>query len=159
MNKLNRHGFLKLASSGSAAFAAAPALSAERWLTATRTTGKALTLRAVVGLPTYPLPVYASYVIEGYVHLGTRSGALTAAVYAGPPEEMSTVALPGLSRRIRVTDVQDVAGVLHIRGEVDDRSQLHRGESHTVTIRIDRAHAVAWAGFGGSEVTLQLEED
>ena len=37
---------------------------------------------------------------------------------------MSTIALPGLSRRICITDVQDVAGVLHIRGEVDYPSQL-----------------------------------
>src|SRR5437899_13104998 len=80
MTTLNRHGFLKLVSSGSAAIAAAPALSAERWLRETGT-GQALTVRAVVGVPTHPLPVYASYVIEGYVHLGTRSGALTTAVY------------------------------------------------------------------------------
>jgi hypothetical protein len=39
------------------------------------------------------------------MHLGTRSGALTTAVCAGAPEEMSTIALPGLSRRIRLTGV------------------------------------------------------
>jgi hypothetical protein len=157
MNALNRHGFLKLAGSGSAALAVAPALAAERWLTASGT-GKALTLRAVVGLPTHPLPVYASYVIEGYVHLGTRSGALTTAVYAGPPEEMSTIALPGLSRRIRVTDVQDVAGVLHLTGVIDDRSQLHKGESDRVAIRMDPTRGVASAGLFGTEVLLRLEE-
>jgi hypothetical protein len=158
MNKLNRQGFLKLAGSGSAALAAAPALSAERWLTATGT-GKALTLRAVVGLPTDPLPVYASYVIEGQVNVATRSGALTTAVYAGAPEEMSTIALPGLSRRIRITDVQDVAGVLHITGVIADRSQLHTGERHIVAIRLDRVHGLAGARFGDFEVTLQVGED
>ena len=157
MNTLNRHGFLKLAGSSSAALAAAPALAAEHWLTVSGT-GKALTVRAVGGVPTPPLPVYASYVIEGYVHLGTRSGTLTTTVYAGPPEAMSTLALPGLSRRIRVTDVQDVAGVLQLTGVIDDRSQLHKGESDRVAFRIDPTRGVASAGLFGTEVLLRLEE-
>ncbi len=53
--------------------------------------------------------------------------------------------------------VRDVAGILHIRGVVDDHSQSQKGESAAVEIDLDRARGAASADFLGSPVTLRLE--
>jgi hypothetical protein len=158
MNKLNRRKFLTLAGVGSAA-AASAVLPGADLLTGTGA-GKngVYTFRAVVGLPKKPLPAYASYVIEGHVDLATRSGVLTKAIFAGTPQAMSTVALPGLSRIVRITDVQELGGTLRITGVVDDRSQLQRGESPTTQILVDRSRGVVQAGFFGNQVLLNLEK-
>ena len=157
MNKLNRRKFLTLAGVGSAAAAAGAALPGANLLTGGEK-AETFTFRAVVGLPKKPLPAYASYVIEGHVDLAAGSGVLTKAVFAGTPEAMSAVALPGLSRIVRITEVQELGGTLRITGVVDDRSQLQRGESPTTQILIDRSRGVVQAGFFGNRVVLNLEQ-
>src|SRR5574340_1692551 len=134
MKGINRRRFLQIAGAGSFSAATAsaavgvPALTAATRLTAASKQGK-YTFRAVTGLPSKPLPSYASYVLEGQLDLTTRSGVMMKTVFAGHPESMSTVALPGLSRIMRVTDVQDLGGTFRVKGRVDDRSQLQPGES------------------------------
>lgn len=159
MNKLNRRKFLTMAGVGSAAAAAGVTLPGASLLAGTGD-GKngVYTFRAVVGLPKKPLPAYASYVIEGHVDLVTRSGVVTKAVFAGTPQVMSSIALPGLSRIVRVTDVQDQGNLLRITGVVDDRSQLQKGESVTTEILIDRSGGVVQARFLGNQVLLNLEK-
>ncbi len=161
MKELNRRRFLQLAGAGSlaaaaGAAAAVPALPTASGLTATSTRGT-FTFRAVTGLPSQPLPSYASCVIEGHVNLTARSGSVTKTVFAGAPQTMSTVALPGLSRIIRITDVQDLGGTFRMSGVVDDRSQLQPGESRSFELFIDPAQHLARTTLHGSEVVLQLE--
>jgi hypothetical protein len=81
---------------------------------------------------------------------------ITQTVFAGGPSAMSEIALPGLSRSVRVIDVTQVGDGLVLRGVVDDRSQLQSGESPQVEIQIDRAHRVVSAGFFGSPTQLEL---
>jgi hypothetical protein len=70
---------------------------------------------------------------------------------------MSTVALPGLSRIFRITDVQEIGGTFRILGVVDDRSQLQRGESRSFNLLIDPAQGLAKTSSLDSPVVLQLE--
>ena len=116
-----------------------------------------LKVRAVAGLPSGPIPSYASYVLEGNVNLSTRSGVLTKTVYAGRPEAMSTIALPGLSRVVRVTDVRNEGGSIHVKGTIDDASQLRAGESRDVDLWIDRSRGLARARFLSNNVALRLQ--
>lgn len=155
MGKVNRREFMKMLGAGSGAVTAGavlPTTGILRW-----TDKDVFIFRAVTGLPMRGLPSYASYVIQGSVNLSTRSGIVTKSVYAGPPEARSTIALPGLSRIVRVTDVRELGGELHVAGEVEDRLQLRQGESSTVEVKIDRARGVAQALFLGTDVLLQLE--
>jgi hypothetical protein len=162
MKGINRRRFLQLAGTGSLAaatigtIAGVPALSTATRLSASSKDGR-FTFRAVAGLPSKPLPSYATYVLEGHVDLTTRSGVMTKTVLAGHPESMSTVALPGLSRIIRVTDVQGLGGTFRVLGVVDDRSQLLRGESRNVDLLIDPVQGLARTSSFGSPVILQLE--
>jgi hypothetical protein len=86
-----------------------------------------------------------------------RSGIMTKTIFAGQPGAMSTVALPGLSRIIRITDVEALGGTFRILGVVDDRSQLRRGESRSFDLFIDPAQGLATTSSLGSSVVLQLE--
>ena len=162
MKGINRRRFLQLAGAGSlaaatvGATAGVPGLSTATRLSATSKQGR-FTFRAVTGLPSKPLPSYASYVLEGQVDLSTRSGIMTKTVFAGHPEATSTVALPGLSRIIRITDVQELGGTFRVLGVVDDRSQLQRGESRNFDLLIDPAQGLARTSYLGSPVLLQLE--
>ena len=90
------------------------------------------------------------------MNLDAKTGVVTKSVFAGAPETMSTVALPGMSRIARVTDVVDEGSVLRITGVVDDRSQLRRGESNTFTVWIDRSLGTVKAEFFGDSVTLLM---
>ncbi|GAC1407736.1 MAG: hypothetical protein NVSMB49_27830 [Ktedonobacteraceae bacterium] len=163
MNEINRRRFLQLAGAGSVAAATAgaaavaPALQAVPQLAASK--DSALAFRATVGLPTKPMPAYASYVIEGHVNLATRSGFVTKTVLAGSPDTPSTIALPGLSRIIRVTDVQDQGNVIYIKGTVDDRSLLQHRESPYFEMYLDRANGIVRSDFFGSQVQLLLEKN
>jgi hypothetical protein len=154
MSRINRRRFLALAGAGTAA-AAAGTVSG---VVAATTTGRdVLTFRASAALPAAPLAAYATYVLEGHVDLAAGTGMLTRSVLAGAPGATSAVALPGLSRMARVTAVREVAGVLTITGLVHDRSQLNRGETPELTVRLDRGAGVALASFNGSPVRLRLE--
>jgi len=159
MNKINRRKFLKLVGAGTGAMAAGVfipggVLTSGRVFQASK---NKLKFRAVGGLPQGAFPSYASYVIEGTIDLKTHSGVATKNVFAGPPEAMSTIALPGLSRTIRITEVEDSGSVLRVRGVVDDRSQLHNGESPYVDITVDSGRETASSSFMNSEVSLKLE--
>jgi len=162
MKGINRRRFLQLAGTGSlaavtaGATSAVPVLPTAPKLTATSKQGS-FTFRAVAGLPSKPLPSYASYVLEGHVDLRSRSGVMMKTVFAGHPGAMSTVALPGLSRIIRITDVQELGGTFRILGVVDDRSQLQHGESRSFDLLIDPAQGLARTSSLGSPVLLQLE--
>ena len=138
--KVSRRKFLSIIGAGTGVMAAGllipsgVAAASGRLLQASK---DKLKFRAVGGLPQGTFPSYASYVIEGTVDLRTRSGIATRNVFAGPPEAMSTIALPGLSRTIRITEVEDSGNVTRLRGVVDDRSHLQRGENPN---EIGRAH-------------------
>src|SRR5207253_2616301 len=108
--------------------------------------------------PPEPMPSYASYVVEGHVDLATQSGVITKKVFAGAPQAMSTIAFPGLSQIVRVTEVNDMKDTLHIKGLVDDRSQLQKGESPEFEMHIDPNRQQVQATFFGSKVVLQLEK-
>jgi len=112
--------------------------------------------RAVGGLPSGNLPSYASYVLEGHLNPITLSGVVTRTVYAGPPEAMSQIVIPGLTRVMRVDGLRDIGSLLHVRGVTDDRSQLREGESPTMEFRIDRTAGVAHAPFFGTSVPLRV---
>ena len=155
MEKLNRRKFLKVAGASSA-IAAGAVLPSSGLLAKSAATNGTVTFRAVAGMPQKPLPNYASYVIEGHVNLDARTGVITRSVFAGAPETMSTVALPGMSRIARITDVVEEAGLLRITGVVNDRSQLRRGESPTFTVFMDRSLGTVKAEFFGNSVTLLM---
>ena len=117
----------------------------------------ALSFRAVAGMPSDPLPAYASYVLEGSVNPVTRSGVLSRTVFAGAPAAKSNIVLPGLSQTIRVIDVRPAGDGLRIQGHIADRSQVRPGESQTVEVLVDRVRGIVRAPFSGSTVTLSLQ--
>ena len=167
MEEVDRRKFLKLVGVGAGAIAAIailPKLGAivpeaghsQPNADQARPEGKRdFAFRAVGGLPSSSVPASASYVLEGHVNLAARSGMITRTVYAGPPETMSAIAWPGLSRTYRITDVKDMGGYLQIRGEIVDRSQLRVGESPIVDVRVDREKGVTHAPFFRSVVPLR----
>jgi len=159
--KVSRRKFLSIIGAGTGVMAAGllipsgvAAAASGRLLQASK---DKLKFRAVGGLPQGTFPSYASYVIEGTVDLRTRSGIATRNVFAGPPEAMSTIALPGLSRTIRITEVEDSGNVTRLRGVVDDRSHLHRGENPNVDITIESRRGAAKSSFMRSVVSLKLD--
>jgi hypothetical protein len=154
MKGMNRRGFLKLAGLGTAATATAAIPTLD---TLFRNQAGTITFRAVGGVPEGPLPSYASYVLEGYVDLTRKAGSLTRTVVAGHPGQMSQLALPGLSRTVRITDVRRSGDVVHILGVIADRSHLSAGESPDVEIRIDRLGGVVWTRSGRNEAKLKLQ--
>lgn len=156
MDGMDRRNFLKMVGvlSGSVTVGAAvPSLALVKFSSGPDT----FAFRAVAGVPGEPLPAYASYVLEGAVNLRTRSGLLTRTVFAGAPEAVSDIALPGLTRVIRVTDVDSGRGVIRITGVTDDRSQLQAGESQTFEITVDRLRNTVRAPFIGSNVVLPIQ--
>lgn len=155
MEKINRRDFLKLVGSGSAAIAGGAMLTGIGLPGQGRS--DAFTFRAVAGLPTAPLPSYASYVLEGGVNLAAGSGVVTKTVFAGPPDAMSNLTLPGLTRVLRITGVRQLGSILELTAQAADPFQLLRGESPTVTVRIDRSTGQAQAHFLDSLVELQVQ--
>jgi hypothetical protein len=159
MDKIDRRKFLKMIGAGTGVMAMG-ALIPGGVLTSGKvfqTSKDKLKFRAVGGLPQGTFPSWASYVIEGTIDLRTHSGVATRNVFAGPPEATSTIALPGLSRTIRITGVEDSGSVLRILGVVDDRSQLQKGENPYVDITIDSGRSAAKSSFMSSDVSLKLE--
>jgi len=105
-------------------------------------------------LPKAPLPAYATQVVAGNVDVARKSGVVSSMILAGAGG--GGVALPGLSRSVRVTGVDESGQELRITGVVDDRSQLQAGESATVQLRVNRANGVVFANVHGHEVELKL---
>lgn len=155
MKEIDRRKFLKLVGAGSAAIAAATMVPAAVF--SNRPGEGSSAIRAVAGLPQGAVPSYATYVLEGNVNVAAQSGVITKTVYAGPPEAMSNIALPGLSRIFRVTKVRDLGGSVSVSAVVDDRSQLRAGENPNVEILIDRTNREVRAPFMRNEVALRLE--
>ena len=150
MEQMDRSTFIKLAGAGSVA-AAVPVAGQ----LASRDHDR-LQFRAVGGLPKAPLPSYATHLVEGTVDLRTGVGIVTTRVLAGHPGGASGVGLPGLARIIRIDRVEAERGGYRLSGVVEDRSQLHRGESAEVEIVVDRKKGVVHAPFAGRQVTLPL---
>ncbi len=123
-------------------------------LTALRSTK--IDVRAIGGLPQGPFPSYATYVIEGTLDVKSQSGILTKSVFAGPPEAMTTIALPGLTRVIRVTGVHADGGAIRVSGMIDDKLQLKDGESSEVSLTLDRSNGMLRTEFLKSDTTLNL---
>ena len=154
MDKISRRDFLKIVGGGSVALAGG-AMLANIGLPG-QVAKDALTFRAVAGLPSMPLPSYASYVVEGGVNLATKTGVVTRTVFAGAPDATSNLALPGLTRNLRITDVSSLGGIVRITAEVADPSILLKGETSTTTITIDRSSGTARTDFLGRDIELQL---
>ena len=161
MAKLNRRGFLKTAGVGAAGVAAAAILPGGLMTASASVPSSApsgiLTFRAVGGLPQGNFPSYSTLVVEGRVNLKTRSGVITKNVYAGPPNVASTIALPGLSRLVRVTKVSGSDSSWLINGTVDDKSQLLASEADSREFTLDLSSKVAKTSFMGSSVDLKIE--
>jgi hypothetical protein len=152
MNKMDRRTFLTLTGAGSLAAGAGVGVPGATILASEC----AFAFRAVAGLPQKPLPSYASYVVQGHVDLQIRSGFIATTVVAGEPGAMSDIALPGLSRVVRVTDVVRRGKEVVVQGVIDDRWQLMKGESPEVEIRVNRADQIVHAPFFGNLVPMRL---
>lgn len=156
MTELNRRDFLKLAGAGTAAAAAAGGGAfATLRLIESKTKGGTMTFRAVAGLPSKPLPAYASYVLDGTVDLGSGTGVVRRTLFAGAPESMSSIAFQELTRELRVTSVSGTSDRLTLSAVID--GALHPGESSTATIVVDRSRGEVRAPFVGNDVVLQLQ--
>jgi hypothetical protein len=151
--QLDRKDFLKVAGAGSAAVAAGAGLPLTKHFI--DRSGQ-LTFRAATGLPRAPLPSYATQIVEGQVDLARGSGLVTSRVLAGHPDDTSLIGLPGLARVIRVTDVDSEGQRLRLRGLIEDRSQLRRGESPQVEIIVDRKRGLVKAPFLGRSIEHEL---
>ena len=160
MNRVDRRGFLKLAGTGSAAVAAAslpgstllPAAAVAVTGAAAATT---FSFRAIAGLPASPASM-ATRIVEGHVDPVTGTGMVTSRVLAGHPSP-SQIALPGLTRLIRINAVAQEGSVLRLQGVVDDRSQLLAGESPHVELVIDSGAGTLIAPVAGHRGTLTLQ--
>ncbi|TMD04498.1 MAG: twin-arginine translocation signal domain-containing protein [Chloroflexi bacterium] len=155
MKQLDRRQFLGMAAAGSAVALASAAVPMSGILTWTGE--RALTFRAVAGLPKHPLPVYASFVVEGAVNLDRGTGTVTKSLFAGAPEAMSTILFPGTVRSIRVTGVQRSGDTVKIAGVVVGQPTLGPREKGIVSIVINQAEKTAHADFLGTAVRLRVQ--
>ena len=153
MKRIERRAFLKLVGLGGGLAAAATLPSASALLFSS---GSSLAIRGEAGMPAKPLPSMVTHVLEGWVDIKAGTGKLTSSIFAGHPGATSDIALPGLTRLIRVTGVDASGDRLRIAGVVSDRSQLMPSESPAVSIVIDRMAGIATARLRGNDVTLQL---
>ena len=155
MKQLDRRQFLGMAAAGSAVALASAAVPMSGILTWTGE--QTLKFRAIAGLPKHPLPMYASFVIEGAVNLDRGTGTVTKSLYAGAPEAMSTILFPGTARSIRVTGVQRSADMIQIAGVVVGEPKLAPREKGIVSIVINQTEKTAQADFLGTAVVLRVE--
>jgi hypothetical protein len=155
---VDRRGFLRLAGMTGAAVAAASGVKLGTGLvgagTAHTAPGGAVRFKAIGDLPKPPLPAYATQVVEGTVDVGRQSGLISSTIFAGGGG--GGVAIPGLGRSVRVTNVNEVGHTLHVTGVIDDHSVLAAGESPFVQLSVDRARGVAVANVHGHAVELTL---
>jgi hypothetical protein len=153
---VDRRDFLKLAAKGSALAAAAsvmPISGVLKW-----TSQGAMKFRAVAGLPRNPLPMYASFVVEGMVDLDRGTGTVTKSLYAGAPQAMSNILFPGTARTIRITSVERSMKQVRLAGVADGNEALGARENRNVTIVVDTSRKVAYADFLGTAVVLQVAD-
>jgi len=154
MTDYNRRDFLKLAGAGTAAAVTGSAFATLR-LIESKTKSGTMTFRAVTGLPSQPLPAYASYVLDGTVDLASGTGIVRRTLFAGAPEAMSSIAFHELTRDLRVTRMDERGNRLTLRTVID--GALHPGESRSATIVVDRSKGEVQAPFVGNDVVLQLQ--
>ncbi len=155
MKQLDRRQFLGMAAAGSAVALASAAVPMSGILTWTGE--QTLKFRAIAGLPKHPLPMYASFVIEGAVNLDRGTGTVTKSLYAGAPEAMSTILFPGTVRSIRVTGVQRSGDTVEIAGAVVGEPKLAPHEKGIVSIVINQTEKTAQADFLGTAVVLRVQ--
>lgn len=153
MDSFSRRRFLALVGAGIVVVAGGAAL-AVRQITGNGQ-GSTLNFQAISGLPAKPLPSYASYVIGGQVNIHNGTGTITKAVYAGPPDETTTIAL--LNRTVQVKSVQQQGSAWHITGTVSDQA-LSSGEETTFDILLDPSHNRATSTFFGAPIQLALQK-
>jgi hypothetical protein len=155
MNDIDRRRLFKLAAAGSvvAAGAAVPVVGR---LTSHVDDHLTIGIRATHGLPEPPLPSYATYVVEGTLNLAAGAGLITTRVLAGHPGDPSEIGLPGLTRVIRISQIDSDGSQLRVRGVIEDRSQLLPGESSSMELLVDRTRGTLTAPFVGRTVTLAM---
>jgi len=153
MGPVERREFLKMAGGGALAIAATtlPLAGILEWPGSNR-----LQFRAAVGMPSNPLPAYASYVVEGNLDLILGKGTVRKSLYFGAPNAMSNILFPGAERLIQVTDIQRSGETIKIAGVVDDSATLGAQESRNASIVIDLTRKTAQADFLGRTMQLRL---
>jgi hypothetical protein len=163
MSEVTRRNFLKLAGAGSAALAAMSAgVAGVGRVIGFGAAGSSapraapVMFRATAGLPQRPYPAYASLVFEGSVDPAAGTGTLRRSVFAGAPEAMSGILLPGTERSYNVTGVTGDGGTLLVRAMADNSGVLGAGESPSILVRIDRMTGVVKAPFADRQLELQL---
>jgi hypothetical protein len=156
MQTIDRRKFLGIVGAGSAAAAAAAAGGAGATALLASAHERRFSFRAEGGLPARPLPAYATAVVEGNVDLEAGSGLVTTRVLAGNPEARSDIALPGLTRVVRITSASVRGSAIHLAGVVEDRSQLSRGESPRTSLVLDRSTRELRTRLAGAEISLPL---
>ena len=81
---------------------------------------------------------------------------VTSRVLAGHPGDSSNIALPGMTRLVRVTSVTERGAELRLRGIVEDRSQLQPGESAEVEFVADRSKGELRTTLARGNASLKL---
>jgi hypothetical protein len=154
MGQVERREFLKMAGGSALAIAATalPLAGILEWSGPNR-----LKFRAAVGMPSNPLPAYASYVVEGNLDLVQGKGTVRKSLYFGAPDAMSNILFPGAERLIQVTALQRSGGTIKIAGVVDDSATLGPQESRNASIVIDLTRKTAQAEFLGRTMLLRLQ--
>ena len=155
MSTLSRRRFLVLTGAGVVAVAGGGIAFVVHQLTGSGQKSM-LSFQAVSGLPAKPLLSYASYVITGNVNVSNGTGTITKYVYAGPPENMTSI--PLLTRVVRVTEVRQQGKTWHMSGVADNQAQLQRGEEAAFELQLDSSSGVAQSTFFGSPVRLNLQK-
>lgn len=155
MEKISRRKMLMLAGAGAAGAAAIASVPVANMLVSAN--AGSMTFHAEVGLPAGgKVPVYCTWVIDGKLRLGDRTGTLTTSMRAGYPELNSASHWPGFARTVHVSDVRKSGSTLQVKGTIADHSQLRAGESPTFNMLIDQGAGVGHAWFFGKEVLLRL---
>ena len=99
MKQIDRRKFLGIVGAGSAAAAVAATPGAASLVA--RSGATSVTFHAEKAMPEPPLSAYATAVVDGNVDLALGTGMVTTRVLAG--HAASGIALPGLTRLVRVT--------------------------------------------------------
>lgn len=152
MKQIDRRKFLGIVGAGTAAAAAAATPAAAALVSRGRSLS--VTFHAEKAMPERPLAGYATAVVDGSVDLAKGTGMVTTRLLAG--HAASGIALPGLTRLVRITRATVVGNEVRMEGLVEDRSQLARGENAQVRMVLDRAHQELRTSIGGSPVTLSV---